>query len=225
MIRKVLRKIVYCILDTETVGGASHPTGFYHLAGKIATYDGTLNIPFNIIVLEKFAEINMDSYAKKNIHLYEKMIENGVVTAVPTEEDAVALVESLCTLYNVKYMMAYNTGFDFVKTKCRELIKNREFIDVYLMALQTVTHLKKYASFCRENGLCSSSKKSVATSAESVYAFITGNADYKEEHTAFEDSKIEEQIFLYCRNMHKKFTKNMHAWDCKENKCFPKWTE
>lgn len=217
------KKDVYCVLDTETVGGASHPTGFYHLAGKIATYDGSLNVPFNIIALDKFAEINMDEYAKKNIGLYTEMIKDGKVTAVPTEDEAVQIVNSLCNFYGVKYMMAYNTGFDFVKTKCRELIKDREFIDIYLMALQTVTHLKKYTEFCRENNLCSSSKKSVATTAESVYAFITGNADYKEEHTAFEDSKIEEQIFLYCRNMHKKFTKNMHMWDCWENKCFPKW--
>ena len=75
-----------------------------------------------------------------------------------------------------------------------------------------------------ENGLKSSTGKSCATSAESVYAFITNNADYVEEHTALSDAMIEKDIFVRCYKMHKKFTKNMHQWNCKgknANKCFP----
>ncbi len=120
-------------------------------------------------------------------------------------------------------MLAYNTAFDFVKTACSALIENMEFIDIYLMAVQTITHLKKYAKFCIENGLKSNNGKSVSTSAESVYAYLTNNAFYEEEHTALEDSKIEMEIFLALRKMHKKYTKNMHQWDCHEHKYFPKW--
>jgi hypothetical protein len=151
------------------------------------------------------------------------MINDGIVTMIPTEVMAVKMVNALCNYYNVRYMMAYNSGFDFVKTVCRSLIENREFIDIYLMSVQTITHLKKYADFCRKNGFRSSSGKSVATSAESVYAYLTNNTEYKEEHTAFEDSKIEMQIFLACQKMHKKYTKNVHMWDCRKGKCFPKW--
>ena len=43
-----------------------------------------------------------------------------------------------------------------------------------------------------------------------------------EEHTALKDAEIEMEIFLACLKMHKKYTKNVHQWDCKENKCFPK---
>ena len=32
--------------------------------------------------------------------------------------------------------------------------------------------------------------------AESVFAYITQNGDYKEEHTALEDSKIEARILF-----------------------------
>ena len=122
-------------------------------------------------------------------------------------------------------MMAYNSAFDFGKTSCAKLIENREFIDIYLMALQTITHVKKYAKFCRENGLRASSGKSVATSAEAVFAYITGNPQYSEEHTALEDSKIEMQIFLACLATHKRFTKNEHQFDCHHGKCFPRWAE
>ena len=64
--------------------------------------------------------------------------------------------------------------------------------------------------------------------AESVYAFITNNPNYEEEHTALADALIEKDIFLRCLKMHKKFTKNTHQWNAKGkdgNKCFPKWAE
>ena len=154
---------------------------------------------------------------------WNEMIDDGSITMVASEDEAIAAVNALCDFYNVKYMMAYNSAFDFCKTKCNALIAEREFIDIYLMALQTITHLKKYAKFCRENNFKSRSGKSVATTAESIYAYLTNNVNYSEEHTALEDSKIEMEIFLACLKMHKRFTKNLHQRDCKENKCFPAW--
>jgi hypothetical protein len=96
------------------------------------------------------------------------------------------------------------------------------------MALQTICHKKGYAKFCHENGFQSSSKKSCSTTAQSVYGFITDNAEYIEEHTALSDALIEMEIFVACLKMHKKFNKNIHQWDAKGrefNKCFPKWVD
>lgn len=218
-------KNIYCTLDTETFGGAANPKGIYHVAGFIHDRKGTVIAPFNYLIAEHFDEINKDEYAKKNFYRYLEMVANGEITVIDTEAHAIEMIDALCDLYEVRYMMAYNSVFDFTKTACARLVEDREFIDIYLMALQTITHIKKYAKFCRENGLRSSSGKSVATTAESVFAYITNNVDYKEEHTALEDSKIEMQIFLACVATHKKYTKNMHQWDCKHGKCFPKWAE
>lgn len=218
-----MKKIMYCTLDTETVGGASNPTGTYNYGGKIHDRNGNVYASFSLLVAEHYEEIKNDDYAKKNFPLYAQYIDEGKVTVVPTEAEALAIIRSLCRIYEVKYLMAYNSGFDFVKTNCRELLDEFEFIDLYLMALQTIAHYKKYAKFCRVNGLKSRSGKTCATSAESVFAYITDNADYKEEHTAFEDACIEMQIFLACLKTHKKYTKNVHQWDCKKGKCFPKW--
>ena len=217
-------KNIYCTLDTETVGGASHPTGMYNLGGIIHDRKGNILATFSYLVANKFEEIRYDDYAKKNFPLYLEKIKSGEVTMVDTEESAVEAVRNLLRFYGVRYIMAYNSGFDFVKTPCSALLDEFEFIDIYLMAVQTISPLKKYANFCRENGLQSHSKKSVATSAESMYAFITGNASYQEEHTAFEDSKIEMAIFLRALATHKKFTKNCHMWDAPYgDKCFPRW--
>lgn len=216
-------KNIYCTLDTETFGGAVNPKGVYHLAGIIHDRNGKIFATFNYLIAEHFSEILKDDYAKQNFPKYLEMVNNGIVTMIATEEEAVKAVDELCNFYNVRFMMAFNSGFDYVKTICQSLIKNREFIDIWLMAVQTLTKIKKYSTFCRENGLKSSTGKSVATNAEAFYAYITNNADYKEEHTALEDSKIEMQIFLACLKTHKKFSRNVHCFDCRENKTFPKW--
>lgn len=213
----------YSTADTETFGGAANPKGIYHIAGRIHDRKGNVYATYNYLIAEHFDKINKDDYAKKNFYKYAEMIENGSITFVATEEEAIQQINNLLDYYNVKYIMAYNSAFDFEKTLAKKLIENRQFIDIYLMTLQTITHIKKYAKFCRENGLKSRTGKSVATSAEAVYAYITNNPNYKEEHTALEDSKIEMQIFLACLKCHKKFTKNMHQRDCKENKYFPKY--
>lgn len=218
-----MRKTIYCTLDTETVGGASNPTGMYNLGCIIHDKEGNVFATASMLVMEHYDEIRNDDYAKKNFPVYEERLQNGIMSAVATEKEAVEIVRNLCKFYNVKYVMAYNSAFDFTKTACRELLNDFEFIDIYLMALQTITHLKGYAKFCSENEMMSRSGKTLATTAESVFAFITNNPNYTEEHTALEDSKIEMAIFVRCAKMHKHYTKNVHQWDCEEkNKCFPK---
>lgn len=221
-----MNKTIYCTLDTETVGGASNPTGMYNLGAVIHDKDGNVLATTSLLVMEHYDEIRNDDYAKKNFEIYVERLNNGAISAVATESEAVEIVRNLCRFYGVKYVMAYNSGFDFVKTICRDLLDEFEFIDLYLMALQTITHQKGYNKFCHENDFISRSGKSVATSAESVYAYITRNADYIEEHTALSDALIEMAIFVKCYSLHKRFTKNAHQWDCKGkefNKCFPKW--
>jgi hypothetical protein len=221
-----MNKTIYCTLDTETVGGASAPTGMYNLGAVIHDKDGNIFATCSMLVMEHYEEIRNDDYAKKNFPIYAERLTNGTMSAVTSENEAVSILRNLCHFYNVKYVMAYNSGFDFIKTACRDLLEDFEFIDLYLMALQTITHQKGYSKFCHEHEMQSRSKKSCATSAESVYAFISGNPDYCEEHTALSDAMIEMAIFVKCYSLHKRFTKNAHQYDCKGdefNKCFPKW--
>ena len=157
-------------IDTETVGGCSTPDGAYHYGATVHNLDGEIVAVANILVMEHFDKIRHDDYAKKNFHLYERMIASGTVTCVTTEAMAVDVLRQLARKYNVKYIQAYNSGFDFVKTECSALLDEFQFVDLYLMALQTITHQKKYAKFCNEHGLYSKSGKTCATSVEAVYA-------------------------------------------------------
>lgn len=223
-----MRKIIYCTIDTETVGGAANPTGAYNFGCTIHDREGNIFATCSLLVMEHYDEIRYDDYAKKNFPIYADRLSRGEMSAVATEVEALSIIRNLCHFYGVKYVMAYNSGFDFCKTICRELLDEFEFIDLYLMALQTITHKKSFAKFCRANDFISRSGKCCATSAEAVYAYITDNADFIEEHTALNDALIEMEIFVACLKMHKKFTKNAHQFDCKGrefNKCFPKWAE
>lgn len=219
-----MNKNIYCTLDTETVGGCTAPTGMYNLGAVIHDKQGNIFATCSMLVMEHYDEIAKDDYAKRNFPIYAERLARGEMTAVTTEAEAVQMLANLCRFYGVRYVMAYNSGFDFCKTSCKSMLDEFEFIDIYLMALQTITHKKSYRKFCIENGMKSASGKSCATSAESVFAYISGNPDHIEEHTAFNDAQEEMQIFLACDKMHKRYVKNCHQWDCKDfkSKCFPK---
>lgn len=208
-----MAKTYYCTLDTETFGGAAKPKGIYNLSGSIHDRLGEIVASFNFLISEHFHEIAADDYGKKNFPRYQEMVAGATITSIASENMAIQIVKDLLDFYNVKYVMAFNTGFDYCKTKCRELLEGREFIDIQLMACQIFGRRPSYIDFCRKNGLASKSGKSVATSAESFYAFLTNNPEYIEEHTAREDSLIELEIFRRCMAAHKAYTKNCHFFD------------
>jgi hypothetical protein len=203
---------MYCTLDTETVGGASKPLGFYHLGGIIHDRQGEVTGCFNYIVAEMLPYVLNDDYAKKNIGLYFKMLLEGTATLIDTQENAIKVVNSTLNFYNVNVMTAYNSGFDYCKTICAELLEGREFIDLWLMALETICYKASFKRFCAESRRYNN-KGNCKTNAETVFAYLTNAPNYCEEHTALEDSKIELEIFKACIKSHKKFTPNTHWFD------------
>ena len=203
---------MYCTLDTETVGGATNPLGVYHLGGIIHDRQGEIIGCFNYVIAEMLPYVLNDDYAKKNLPLYFEMLRNGTATLIDTQEHAIEVVNSTLEFYDVNVMTAFNSGFDYVKTMCAELLEGREFIDLWLMALETICQKKSYAKWCTENKKYSN-KGTCKTNAETVFAFLINDPTYCEEHTALEDSKIELEIFNACIKSHKAFTKNTHCWD------------
>ena len=108
----------------------------YNLGAVIHDCKGNILATTSLLVMEHYNEIAADSYAKKNFPLYRERLDKGEISAVATEAEAVEIVRNLCRMYRVKYVMAYNTVFDFTKTVCSALLDEFEFIDLYLMAMQ-----------------------------------------------------------------------------------------
>lgn len=207
---------MYCTLDTETVGGATNPLGFYHLGGIIHNRNGEIVGCFNYVIAEMLPYVLNDDYAKQNIHLYFEMLHNGTATLIDTQAHAIEVVNSTLDFYNVNVMTAYNSGFDYCKTLCAELLEGREFIDLWLMALETICCKASFKKFCEDTERYNK-KGSCKTNAETVFAYLINEPNYCEEHTALEDAKIELEIFNACIKSHRKFTPNTHWFDS-ENK-------
>ena len=79
------------------------------------------------------------------------------------------------------------------------------------MACQLICTQKNYIRFCLENGFVSPSGN-IKTSAETVYAYMTNNADYDENHTGLEDVLIETKILAKCFAQHKRVEKNINRF-------------
>lgn len=106
--------------------------------------------------------------------------------------------------HNVTTAYAYNSPFDtkvfdfnhnFFKNKTKPL-DNAKVIDI-MDYINIICNTKEYFEFCKANNFMT--KHSIPQpqrNAEKVFAFLTQNVDYAEEHTALEDSKIELAILL-----------------------------
>ena len=212
------KKVIYATFDTETLGGASHPEGVYNLGGLIHDREGNIFASFNLIIAEHYNKILEKSYyGKSTFHRYQEMLESGNATMVATEQEAIELVANLLNLYNVKYIMAYNTDFDLRRTDCKILAENRQFIDIYQMATEIITPRPTYNKYCQANQFLTKNGNPQAK-VETVYGYLTNNPQFVEEHTAFSDASQEMEIFLKCVKAHKSYTKNKH-----KNSDWAKW--
>jgi hypothetical protein len=52
----------------------------------------------------------------------------------------------------------------------------------------------------------------IKTSAETVYAYITQNAEFNESHTGLQDVLIEVQIMAHCFRQHKSMDKSINRF-------------
>lgn len=209
-----MRKFNYATIDTETVGGAATPTGMYNLGCIIHDRDGKVICKSNLIIMNQYDKIKDDDYSKKNFEWYAQSLMNGHLTAVATEEEAVSLIANLCKMYDVKYVMAWNSDFDFRRTPCRALVEDYgfEFIDIMFAFFDTVAQQKRYRKYCGENDYVTK-KGSCRTTAEIAYRFLSKDDNFVEEHTALSDAEIEMELFLACLKTHKKFHRNIHKAD------------
>jgi hypothetical protein len=70
-------------------------------------------------------------------------------------------------------------------------------LDIWEFVCRSRLVLKKYKTLARAQGWVSE-KGNILTNAECAYRFISGNLDFKESHTAAEDTTIEREILADC---------------------------
>ena len=82
--------------------------------------------------------------------------------------------------------------------------KHVEFGCIWHLACQVICTQKLYKEWAKSNGLVSEKKGNISTNAETVYAYITNQNGFKEEHTGLSDVLIEVDILAHCFKQHKK---------------------
>ena len=115
-----------------------------------------------------------------------------------------------CKRFGVKIACAHNARFDnkSLNTTQRYITssKNRYFLpfgiewwDTLKMDRQILREVEEYTTFCWENEYLTKNMR-IRYTAEIIYRWLSGNADFEESHTGLEDVKIERVIFEYCMN-------------------------
>ena len=116
---------------------------------------------------------------------------------------------NLMEKYGCHTVAAYNCNFDrnALNTTLRFLTKSKyryffpystNFVCIWNMACNSICQSGEYRTFAETNRHFSNHGKNYRATAETVYAFLTDNANFTEEHKGLDDVKIECEIFVKC---------------------------
>jgi len=153
-------------------------------------------------------ELMKIAYYSDKIPEYVQDIRNGKRQTVDFMQ-AYNYIRRLMTRYDCHTVAAYNCNFDrnALNTTLRYLTKSRyrwffprgtEFICVWNMACGSICQTSEYKTFAETNRYYSNHGKNYRATAETVYAFLTSNPSFNEEHKGLDDVKIEREIFINC---------------------------
>ena len=114
--------------------------------------------------------------------------------------------------YDCHTVAAYNCSFDrnALNTTLRYLTKskyrwffpyNTKFVCIWNMACNTICQTSEYKTFAELYRYYSNNGKNYRATAETVYAFLSQNPNFNEEHKGMEDVRIEHEIMNECLKM------------------------
>lgn len=214
------RKNYYLVLDVEGVGEIKDALT-YDVGGAIVDKSGHIYESFSFLVYDIFfnPEIDMKSayYAEKIDTHYKPNI--GKKFDVKKFNSVKFFIRDLIAKYGVKKVFAYNMAYDR-----RALNNTSKFITpqykwflpygvevgcIWHMACQVICTQKSYKKFIDDNGL-RTEKGNMKTSAKIVYAYMIDNPGFEEQHTGYEDVKIEVAIMARCFRQHKKMNTSIN---------------
>ena len=216
------------MLDTETANTLSndgdldmscvlpYDFGFAVIDSHGRVYETFSFVNSDIFVHEK--DLMQSAYYAKKIPQYEQDLRNGTRQMANTYEIRKAFLDKIKE-YDCKFICAHNARFDWnacnniqrwtTKSKYRYFFPyGIEIWDTMKMAQDVICAMPTYRKFCVENDYLTKNGQ-LRKTAEILYRFISGDNDFKEEHTGLEDVLIETQILAYCHRQHKKMRKKL----------------
>lgn len=226
VLHNTANKTMIAVVDTEMLGklgGDEFNRKVFDIGFQIVDKKGTVYSSGSFLPQEFWDEIDNlkpSSFlrSKKKRLEYDAKVESGETDVLPWDR-IMALMKHEMACYDVDYFAAYNLNHDKgVLQKTHELLSpDTPFdlmsaakpLDIYPMAVQLLLNRPTYKRLALKHGRVSKNGTPSAT-AESAYAYITGNWDYKEIHTGFQDVLIEVEILAYCYRQNKAFNGNIN---------------
>lgn len=209
------------LVDVETANDVDCPFT-YDISTRLLNPEGSILTQHAFVVRDVFNDMRdvvkqayyadkipeyIDALQKHNKQMYNFM-------------DARRIILDEMAKYNCKTVIAYNTRFDrnALNNTLRYLTKSRfrwffpydtEFMCIWNMACQTVCQTNEYKTFAEMNNFVSNHGKNYKATAETVYAFLTNNPNFTEEHKGADDVKIEQEIMFHCLQNYNEFPYGM----------------
>jgi hypothetical protein len=204
----------FLVADTETTGVGNRAITFdfgYVIATRKEIKQTRSFLVREVITNPRvmFAALR-DEYWRHNFGgklftFYIPELSKGNQRIYPWSEIVSTLREDM-RRYNVDVFSAYNLGFDMrALAKTQELIKaggkileyRPDLLDLWQFACETVCQRPTYHQLAKQEGNAKgwiTDANNIRTNAEKVYAYLTGDFDFIESHTALDDALIETEI-------------------------------
>jgi hypothetical protein len=192
----------YCVFDTETT---SLDKPFCYNIGYII-YDGERVLVRREFITEQIwhnLELFSTAYYAEKRQFYVSQMRGRNITMDKFGYITQQMIRDF-KQYGVTSAYAFNSSFDdrVFSFNCDwfKVINPFDNIPIYDIrgyAHNFICNKKNYLRWCEKNEKFTEGGN-YSTTAESVYAFLIDNPDYKESHTALDDSTIEHDILLEC---------------------------
>lgn len=200
------------VLDVETANDTNDAL-VYNIGWRLIDLYGNVYEEGSYVIRDIFVyerELMKVAYYSNKIDDYINDIANNKSEMIDFMVARRRILEVM-KKYNCHTVAAYNAHFDrkALNTTLRFLTKskyryffpfNTEFICIWNMACNSICQQSEYKTFAETNRYYSNCGKNYRATAETVYAFLTNNAQFTEEHKGLDDVIIECEIFLKCLN-------------------------
>lgn len=221
------RKKYIIVLDVETtnnqigVKGAPNDGLVYDLGFTVADKQGNVYAKRSFAIKEIFdwKELMDTAYYKNKLPKYYEKMRKGEMKKVSIWEVRKS-IKSAMEYFNITEVYAFNANFDYTTlnntvrylsgSACRWFFKyGTKICDIWHIACQTLGLQK---TFQWEN--VRNANGNLITNAERMYAYLSQDFDFEEEHTGLADALIETQILARCFKTHKSIDKliNRACW-------------
>lgn len=216
------RKKYLMVLDVETTNnimekGAPNDGLVYDIGFTITDKKGKIYVKRSFAVKEIFdwTELMSTAYYKNKLPLYYEKLKKGIMEKASIWDIRKKIKVAMET-FNIKEIYAYNASFDYTTLNntvrylsgsgCRWFFPyGTKICDIWHIACQVLGTQKtfQWENIRNKNG-------NLITNAERMFAYLTQEPDFEEEHTGLADALVETEILARCFSSHKSINKNIN---------------